>query len=336
MYCGGMSIPITRTQIVLEAAGGPEQLTVRQEPLPAPGPREVLVHVEAAGVAFNDVTARQGRNPGPLPRVLGFDVVGTVAAIGGAVETLQRGQRVAALLGTGGYSSYVVVDSDRVVVVRSDVDAAQVDALVLNYATAWQMLHRAAQVQPGQSVLVLGAAGGVGSALLELARLDGVTVYGTASAARREAVEAGGCHWIADVADLPVQVDAVFDAAGGPSLRRSRQATRSGGVVVSYGFSFTVAAGHSKYGGLVRTAAALLRAKLTPGPRVRLYQVEKSAQQDPAAYRDDLTRLVDLLAEGRIHPAVTTLPLTDAADAHRRLQARQVLGKLVLLPSGTP
>ena len=322
------------TQIVLEQPGGPGQLTVRQVPVPDPGPGQVLIRAEAAGVAFNDVTTRQGRNPGRLPRVLGFDVVGRVAALGSRVTTLQQGQRVAARLGTGGYSAYIAVDASRAVPVRPDVDAAEADALVLNYAAAWQMLHRTAQVQPGQSVLVLGAAGGVGSALLELARLGGITVYGPSSAARRTVVETAGGRWVAGAAGLPGKVDAVFDPVGGPSLRRSRRVTRAGGVVVSSGFSFTVDAGYSKYGGLARTVAALARARLTPGPPMRVYRIEASARKDPAAYREDLSRLADMLAAGQIRPVVTTLPLTEAAGAHRRLQAREVAGKLVLVPGG--
>lgn len=320
------------TQIVLDEAGGPERLIARQEPVPGPGPGEVLVRMEAAGVAFNDVTTRQGRNPGPLPRVLGFDVVGRVAALGSGVTGLEPGQRVAALLGTGGYSTHVLVDAERAVPVPAEIDAAEIDALVVNYVTAWQMLHRVAQVRRGQSILVVGAAGGVGSAIGQLARLEGIEVYGTASAGRREAVEAAGGHWIADVTDVPAKVDAVFDPVGGPSLRNSRRVTRAGGVVVAYGFSFTVAARHSTYGGLARTGAALVAAKVAPGPRVRVYRVEDSARKHPAAYREDMTRLVNLLAEGRIQPAVTTLPLTAAAEAHRRLEARQVIGKLVLVP----
>ena len=159
------------TQIMLERPGGPGQLTARQVPVPDPGPRQILIRAEAAGVAFNDVTTRQGRNPGRLPQVLGFDVVGRVAALGRHVTTLEQGQRVAALLGTGGYAAYVVADAGHAVPIRPDVDAAEADTLVLNYAAAWQMLHRTAQVQPGQSILVLGAAGGVVSALLELSKL---------------------------------------------------------------------------------------------------------------------------------------------------------------------
>jgi len=322
------------TQIVLDGPGAAERLTVVQGPVPEPGAGQVVVRAEAAGVAFIDVITRQGRSPGPVPRVLGFDVVGRVVAVGSAVTALREGERVAALLGTGGYSTHVVIDVDRAVPVSADVDAAELDALVLNYVTAWQMLHRTAQVKPGQSILVLGAAGGVGSALRELALLDGIAVYGTSSAGRRAVVETGGGHWIPAASGVPASVDAVFDPVGGPSLRTSRQVTRAGGVVVSYGFSFTVAAGHSKYAGLARTAAALVHARITPGPRVRLYTVEDSARKDPAAYREDLTRLVGLLAEGRIRPVVSRLPLTEAAEAHRRLEARQVIGKLVLVPAG--
>ena len=327
-----MNVPEYVTQVVLNGAGGPDRLSVQRAAVPDPGPGQVLIRVEAAGVGFNDVSTREGRNPGPLPRVLGYDVVGHVVAAGAGVTALAPGQRVAALVGTGGYASLVVADAGRAVPVPSEVDAAQVDALVLNYATAWQLLHRATRIASGQSILIVGAAGGVGSALVELALLEGATVYGTSSPARRETVEAAGAHWVSSAADLTIPVDAVFDPVGGPSLRRSRRATRSGGIVVGYGFSFTVATGLSKYGGLARTIGALLRAKLTPGPSMRLFLIERSISRNPAAYREDLAFLVGMLDQGRIHPVVTTLPLTEAAEAHRRLQARQVIGKLVLIP----
>lgn len=332
MYVARVNSPAMMTQIVLEKPGGPGQLVVRREPMPVPGPRQVLVRVEAAGVAFNDVTTRQGRSPGRLPRVLGFDLVGEIVAAGAQVSSVQVGQRVAALVGTGGYASHIVLAAADLITVRSDVDPALVDALILNYVTAWQMLHHVAKVQPGGSILVLGAAGGVGSALLELARLDDITVYGTSSAARRAVVQDAGGRWVIDSADLPVKVDAVFDPVGGPSLNGSRRATRPGGVVVSFGFSFTVTANHSKWFGLARTVGALLRARLTPGPGVRLYRVEEFARKHPDTYRADLNHLVDMLADGVLTPVVTRLPLTQAAEAHRRLEAREVIGKLVLQP----
>ncbi len=319
-------------QVRLTEAGGPEVLQLRTAPVPVPGSGELLVRMQAAGVAFGDVTQRQGRNPGRLPAVLGYDVVGTVQAVGPEVQGRAVGDRVAALTMTGGYASHVLANSDWTVPVPAGLDAAQVSALVLNYLTAWQLLHRAAHVQPGQSVLVLGAAGGVGSALVELARLAGARVYGTASARRHTALQERGVQVVTDQAGVPGPVDAVFDPVGGPSLVRSRAAVKRDGVVVSYGFSFAVDGGHGRAAGLVRTVAALARAKVLPGARVVLYAVGSAAKKDPAALREDLGRLIELLAAGRIAPQVETVPLADAAGAHRRLEDRQVLGKLILVP----
>lgn len=319
-------------QVRLTAAGGPEVLQLQAAAVPVPGNGELLVRMQAAGVAFGDVTQRQGRNPGRLPAVLGYDVVGLVEAVGPGVEGRAPGDRVAALTMTGGYASHVLVRADWSVPVPTGPEAAQVSALVLNYLTAWQMLHRAAQVQPGQSVLVLGAAGGVGSALVELAQLAGVRVFGTASARRHATLQERGVLVVDGQQGLPEQVDAVFDPVGGPSLSRSRAAAKRGGVVVSYGFNFTVDGRHSRAAGLARTAFALARAKTTPGARVVVYAVGSAAKKDPAALREDLARLIELLVAGRITPQVETVPLAEAAQAHRRLEDRQVLGKLVLVP----
>jgi NADPH:quinone reductase-like Zn-dependent oxidoreductase len=323
------------TRIALAKAGGPDQLSVEYGPVPGPGPGQVVVRMEAAGVAFNDITTRQGRNPGRLPPVIGFDVVGRVVAAGSGVTWPAPGDRVAALVGTGGYASHVLVAADRAVAVPDGLDAAVVDALVLNYLTAWQMLHRVARVESGQTVLVLGAAGGVGSALVDLAVLAGIRVIGTSSPPRRSAVEGHGAQWVRSIADVHDPVEAAFDAVGGPSLALTRRVTHRRGTVVSFGFSHTVDADHSKLGGLARTIAALVRARITPGARVRLYQVEGSVKKDPAGYREDLTRLIALVEQGWLRPAVTRIALTQAAAAHRRLENRQVAGKVVLVQDTT-
>ncbi|AGL18070.1 alcohol dehydrogenase zinc-binding domain-containing protein [Actinoplanes sp. N902-109] len=300
--------------------------------MPEPGLGQILVEVEAAGVAFNDITTREGLNPGPLPDVLGFDVVGRVTKLGAGVEDVAVGQRVGALVGAGGYATHVVVSALRAAPLPEGPPAAELDALVLNYLTAWQMFHRVAKPAPGQAVLVLGAAGGVGSALCQIARAAGVEVYGTSSPARRVRVEAGGATWAADAAAVPVSVAATFDPVGGPSLARSRRATQRSGVVVSYGFSFAAGAGYSKAGAMIRTVGALLRAKLTPGARVAVHVVERAVDRDPAGFRADLTALAGQLRAGVLRPEVTTLPLGRAAEAHRRLEHREVEGKLVLVP----
>ncbi len=320
-----------RVQVTVRAAGGPEVLEVQRSPMPVPGPGELLVRMQAAGVAFGDITQRQGRNPGKLPRVLGYDVVGVVVAVGPDTAGFAVGQRVTALTMVGGYASHVVVQARWAVAVPAEPDAAEVTALTLNYLTAWQMLHRVARVRSGQSVLVLGAAGGVGSALTDLALLAGARVYGTASAHRHDALRARGVTVVPDAASVPEPVDATFDSVGGPSLARSRRATRRTGVVVAFGFSFAVDTGRSRAAGLALAVLGLARAALTPGARVVSYVVGSRAEKDPAALRADLGHLVGLLADGTLHPAVETLPLSRAADAHRRLENRQVTGKLVLV-----
>ncbi|MEU8235563.1 zinc-binding dehydrogenase [Actinoplanes sp. NPDC048967] len=319
-------------RVRLTSTGGPEVLRVEAMSVPAPGPGQILITMEAAGVAFHDVTTRRGLTPGALPEVPGFDVVGHVARVGAGVTELTVGQRVGALVGDGGYATHVLAPALRAAPLPEGHPAEVLDALVLNYLTAWQMFHRVARPAPGQSVLVLGAAGGVGSALSQLARTAGVEVYGTSSPARRARVEAVGATWVADAAAVPAPVAATFDPVGGPSLARSRRATSRSGVVVSYGFSFATGAGYSKAGALTRTAGALLRAKLSPGARLVVHTVLGAVDKDPAGFRADIAALVEQLDAGTLRPDVTTLPLDRAAEAHRRLENREVDGKLVLVP----
>ena len=320
------------TRVRLRHAGGPEALAVETGPVPAPGAGQVLIRAEAVGVAFNDVTTRLGLNPGKVPDVLGFDAVGLVLATGPGVTGFTVGQRVGALVGTGGYATHVLAPATHVAPLPQGADAATLDALLLNYLTAYQMFHHKARPRPGSAVLVLGAAGGVGSALTQIARAAGVTVYGTSSPPRRGRVEELGATWVADAASVPAPVVATFDPVGGPSLARSRRATARDGVVVSYGFSFAAGSGRSRTRALGRMFAAIARAKVTPGPKLVLHTVEGAVRKDPARFRADMAALVDQLSRGAITPEVTTLPLAQAAEAHRLLESRQVTGKIVLLP----
>lgn len=332
----GSSDPVDRPvrQVVVAAAGPPEVMALTDVERPRPGRGQVLIATEAAGVALGDVQRRQGTLAGNVPWTPGYDVVGRVLAAGPAVAPPQVGQRVAAFVGTGGYATEVLAEAQRCVVVPEDLDAAKVCALVLNYATAWQMLHRVAHVAPGGSILVTGAAGGVGSALVELAALDGITVHGTASPARGAALAARGVHVLGAVEELTDPVDATFDSVGGPSLALSRRVTARSGTVVAYGFTFAAARGLSPWRTNAATAAALVRARLTPGPRTTLFVIVISIPRDPAAFRADLSHLVRLLETGKIDPQVQRVPLDQVADAHRALEARRVTGKLVLVAPG--
>ncbi len=319
-------------RVVVTALGGPEVLRVETAAAPSPKAGEVLIAVEAAGVAFADILMRQGRYPAQpaVPFIPGYDVVGRVAALGPGVTGVAVGARVAAMTVTGGYAAACVARAAWAVPIPEDVDAVRTTALVLNYLTAWQMLRRSADVAGDGSILVLSAAGGVGSALVELAALEGIRIYGTASTARRPVLEARGVR-VVEPGSLAHEVDATFDAVGGPSLGRSRAATKKGGTVVSYGISFAVDGGLSRLGGFARHGRALATTKITPGAKVVLYDVTRGAKKDPAAFRDDLGQLVALLSAGRIRPEVTAFPLAEAAEAQRRLEAREIVGKAVLV-----
>src|SRR5512134_521826 len=172
------------TRIIVSHYGGPEELRVIEEDSPEPKRGEVRVRVLAAGVSLPDVMMREGIHPETprLPFTPGWDLVGVVDRLGGGVSGIEPGQRVAAMPISGAYAEYVCLPQRDLVPVPSGVDAAEAVSLVLNYITAYQMLHRSAKVRPGQRVLIHGAAGGVGTALLQLGRLARLQMYGTCSA----------------------------------------------------------------------------------------------------------------------------------------------------------
>ncbi len=178
---------VGQRRMVIARRGGPEVLTQVDEAIPEPGPGQFRLRVLAAGVAFADVLMREGSYPGvpPFPFAPGYDAVGEIDAVGlDTAGGFVRGQRVAALTFLGGYARYLLVPADDCVPVPEGVDSASAVSVVLNYLTAYQMLHRVAAVTAGSRVLVHGAGGGAGSALVELATLAGCTVYGTASKAK--------------------------------------------------------------------------------------------------------------------------------------------------------
>src|SRR5512138_2314245 len=171
------------TRVVVTHYGGPDALQVLEEERPEPKQGEVRVRVQAAGVSLPDIMAREGIHP-ETPRVPftpGWDLVGEVDQLGDGVSGIEQGQIVAAMPIHGAYAEYVCLPQRELVPVPPGVDPAEAVSLVLNYVTAYQMLHRSARVEPGQRVLVHGASGGVGTALLQLGRLVGLEMYGTCS-----------------------------------------------------------------------------------------------------------------------------------------------------------
>jgi NADPH2:quinone reductase len=342
-------------RVVVTHYGGPEVITVIEEEIPNPKPGEVRVKVLAAGVSLPDVLAREGVHPATprVPYTPGWDLVGTIDQLGGGVTGFQLGQTVTAMPIHGCYAQYVCVPQRKLVAVPAGLDPAETVAVVLNYITAYQMLHRSAKAGPGQRMLIHGASGGVGSAMLQLAKLASVTMYGTCSAQGAAVVrELDGIPIDYRSADFVMEihrltgdgVDAVFDGIGGDSLWRSRDALREGGRVVTYGFQSKMRGGRmvSRSEGRhpIRESAELgwfiLRNWFKPGrKRMVPYSIQWLMRLKPAWFRHDLQTLLDLLKQGKIKPLIAQrLPLEEARRAHEMLGEGGVLGKVVLLPNG--
>jgi NADPH:quinone reductase len=344
---------VKHTRIVVTHYGGPDALQVIEEECPEPKPGEVRVKVLAAGVSLPDIIAREGFHPEtpPVPFTPGWDLVGTVDRLGDGVSGIEPGQTVAALPISGAYAEFVCLPQRELVPVPPGLDPAESVSLVLNYITAYQMLHHSVHVRPGQRALIHGAAGGVGSALLQLGRLAGLEMYGTCSPQRAAAVTDLGAipidyrnlDFVNEVHRLvPEGVDAVFDGIGGDNAWRSREALRPGGRVVVYGFTSKLsggrlASGRSGNRHRFREAAILgsyvVRSWLLPGRKWMVpYSIQTLKRLRPALFRQDLVTLFDLLQQQKIKPLVAQrFPLAEARQAQELLGKEGVTGKIVLV-----
>jgi NADPH:quinone reductase len=304
------------------------------------------VRVRACALSFADILIREGTYPGaPVPPfTAGYDFAGVVERVGEGVEAVKAGDLVAALTMTGAYGEYRTWPARDLVVLPAGLDPIAASCLIVNYTTAYQMLHRTAHVKPGERILIHGATGGVGSALLELGRLAGLQMYATASGERKNMVaQLGGTpidyhteDFVTRIGDLTGDgVDVVFDGIGGDVSRRSGRVLRSGGRLVLYGHYSTLIRGRQnmrKVLAFYGSAASVFVRGLIPGNRqVLLYHIAKLRQQHPDWYRQDLLALAELLAGGAIAPLIAmTIPLDEARRAHELLGHGGIIGTIVL------
>ena len=345
------------TRIIVTTYGGPDALHVLEEECPEPKRGEVRVRMLAAGVALPDLMMREGVHPEtpPLPFTPGWDLIGVVDRLGDGISGIEPGQIIAALPISGAYAEFVCLPERELVPVPSGLDAAEAVSLVLNYVTAYQMLHRSAKVRRGQRVLIHGAAGGVGSALLQLGLLAGLEMYGTCSSRGASAVsDLGGVpidyqhlDFVKEIHRLTSDgVDVAFDGIGGSHIRRSRKALRPGGKVVAYGLTYTLRGGRlasgrpgrrRRFREIATFGVYIAGSWLIPGrKRVLPYSIQWLKRLRAAWFRQDLIALFDLLEQRKIKPLIAQrFPLTEAKHAHELLGKGGVTGKIVLVCNGS-
>ncbi len=331
--------------VIITKKGPPEVLQVIDNELREPAKGEVRIKLLYTGVGFTDVIMRYGYYPyaPKVPFAPGYDIIGVVDALGDGVSSVKVGERVVALTVHGGYAEYIYLAPENLVTVPDGIDSVEAVSLVLNYMTAYQMLHRAVQVKAGDKILITGAAGGVGTALLQLGKIAGLEMYGTASKSKHDLVrELGGIpidYKSEDFVKVVKQrtgqgVDYAFDAVGGTNVWKAYRALRPKGKLVSYGASSGVKNGKSRLIPSLGTFALLGLGIALPGKQATFYGVTALYRKDPQPFKEDLPKLFQLLADKKIKPIIAQkMPLLQARQANELLEKGTVNGKLILVCS---
>lgn len=334
-------------QAVITRHGSPDVFEMRERPDPEPAPGELRIRVRAAGINFADILSRLGLYPDAPkpPMVVGYEVAGVVDGIGSEVTGFAPGDRVVALTRFGGYADVVVAPAGQCFHIPEELSDAEAAAVPVNYLTAALALYRMAALAPNETVLVHNAGGGVGIAATQLARLRRATVIGTASAMKHDALRAFGVdHAIdyrhANVADEVKKitrgrgVDVILDPIGGSSFTQSYRLLAPLGRLIIFGLSAAAPGERRSWWSALQAWAATPRfnplSMINRNRGVFGLHVghlwEERSQLAPL-----MEMLLSELRHKRLRPVVArTFPLAKAADAHRYIQSRANIGKVVL------
>ncbi len=329
-------------RVIVSSFGGPEVLKyVQEKELPEPGQREVRIKVTAVSACFTDTMVRKGIYFGMKekpPFSPGYDMVGIIDKNGPGTSIFKIGDKVADLTVTGSYTEYICLPESSLTPIPEGIDDGEAVSMVLSYMTAYQMLTRVADVKEGQSIFVHGAGGAVGTALLQIAALIGVKVYGTGSSSKQKLISELGAIPIdyknESISDRmmemePLGIDAVFDAIGGESFKISFKLLKKDGILVPYGF-YKNSTGQ---GGNV--ALEFMRLKLwnllPNSKKVDFYSIGEMRKKHPEWFIEDLRELFKMLKEGKLAPVIAKrLPLKEAGKAHKLIDEALVKGRIVL------
>ena len=318
--------------IEVSAPGGPDKLTSARRPLPVPRSGELLVKVAYAGVNGPDIMQRKGLYPPPqgATDILGLEIAGEIVAAGAGVRRWKIGDAVCALTNGGGYAEYCAVHEDHCLPIPAGLGLMEAASLPEAYFTVWSNLFMTARLSAGETLLVHGGAGGLGTAAIQLGKAFGAKVAATDSPAERIAVCARlGADRVIDYAsgdfvDIVRQefggADVILDIVGGPYIQRNMKAARHDGRIVQLAFAL----------------GAKVELDVMPVMLKRLHYTGSTLRSRPDAFKSEVARQLEaqvwpLFERGALKPVVNqVLPLAQAAEAHRLMERAGHIGKIVL------
>ncbi len=321
---------------------------IRETPIPVPGPNDVVIAVAAFGLNFADVLARRGLYPDAPknPAVLGYDVAGTIHALGTEVKGLKIGQRVTALTRFGGYAEYAKTMSEGVAPIPDSMDFGTATALATQGCTAYFCAEESVTLHKGDHVLIQAAAGGVGSLLVQLAKFRGCTVWGTSSSHKIDFLKDLGVDHPIDYTKEDfyshirekkgkMGIDVVFDSIGGKAFKQGMKLLAPGGRMVNFGAASQVSGGKANKlkalgvafnFGLFSPISLLMQSR-----SLIAVNMLRIADHRPHVFKQVLESVVEMSGKGIIHPKLgRSFPVSQLADAHDYLESRQSIGKIVV------
>jgi NADPH:quinone reductase-like Zn-dependent oxidoreductase len=322
--------------VIISKKGGPEVLQIVENEFRLPNKEEVLIKILACGVGGTDVAMRYWNYPGvpKIPFVPGYEIVGIVEEVGQNVTSVTKGDRVGALTVYGGYSEYIYLKQDHLVKVPKSLDSGEAAAIILNYTSAYQMIKKVAKVNEASHILITGASGGVGSALLDMGKMENLVLYGTASIKKHDLLKQFGAFLIdynsQDLVEVirkrkPEGLDFVFDGVGGEYIKKSFKVLHRGGVLVEYAYSL------KSFSYFMKSTFDLFSG-IPKGIKAKGYGISASYKMNKKPVLEDISIVFNLLEKEKIKPLIyKRLSILEAAEANRLLEGGEVTGKIVLM-----